>query len=135
MERMKRMLFRFTRGRALTHCKTFVQDGVTKVAYLVVFNYSGNSSDRVKKICDSFMGNSFDIPDMDSLDSVKKDVAIKITKSYSLHATSVRQLKEYLYAMNATSAKKDGVSKLEIYKCFVAKEKAIYAALNLLKLH
>jgi hypothetical protein len=37
--------------------------------------------------------------------------------------------------MNASSAKKDAVSKLEIYKCFVAKEKAIYNALNLLKLH
>jgi len=38
MERMKRMLFRFTRGRALTHCKSYEQDGVTKVAYLVVFS-------------------------------------------------------------------------------------------------
>jgi len=72
---------------------------------------------------------------MDSLASVKKDIDIKIAKSYSLHDTSVRQLKEYLYATNATSAKKDGVSKFEIYKCFVAKERAICNALNLLKLH
>lgn len=132
---MKRMLFRFTRGRALTHCKSYVQDGVTKVAYLVVFSASGNNSDRVKKICDSFLGNSFDIPEMDSLASVRKDIDIKIEKSYNLHNTSVRQLREYLYETNATSANKDGVSKLEIYKCFVAKERAIYNALNLLKLH
>lgn len=46
-ERMKKMLFRNTRGKALTYFKTFQQDGGEKVAYLVVFNASGGNKDRV----------------------------------------------------------------------------------------
>ena len=47
MERMKKMLFRITRGKALTHFKPFVQDGVEKVAYLVVFSAAGGNKERV----------------------------------------------------------------------------------------
>lgn len=47
MERMKKMLFRITRGKALTHFKDFEQDGISKVAYLVVFSAAGGNRDRV----------------------------------------------------------------------------------------
>ena len=55
-ERMRRMLFRATRGQALTHFRQFDQDGVSKVTYLVVFQAMGKSKDRIQRICDSFMG-------------------------------------------------------------------------------
>ena len=44
---MKKMLFRITRGKALTHFKEFEQDNVEKVAYLVVFNAAGGNKERV----------------------------------------------------------------------------------------
>ena len=47
MERMKKMLFRITRGKALTHQKNFDQDGVEKVAYLVIFSAAGGNKERV----------------------------------------------------------------------------------------
>jgi hypothetical protein len=82
------------------------------------------------------MGQRFEIPDMNGLPAVKVEIINKITKSQSLHETSVSQLKDYLFEMNSSSAhEQEGVSTLEIYKWFVAKEKAIYNALNLLKLH
>lgn len=136
MERMKRMLFRNTRGQALTYFKTFMQDEVEKVAYLVVFNASGGNKDRVQKICDSFMGKRFEIPDMNDLQAKKIEMVTKITKSRNLYNMSVDQLKDYLYELNRSSDQsQDNVSKLEIYKWFVAKEKAIYHALNMLKAH
>ena len=55
-ERMKKMLFRSTRGLALTHFKPYTQNEIEKAAYLVVFSGAGGNYDRVKKICDSFMG-------------------------------------------------------------------------------
>ena len=55
-ERMNRMLFRITRGRALTYFEDFVQDGVPKIVYMVVFQDGAMIRDRVQKICDSFMG-------------------------------------------------------------------------------
>jgi len=82
------------------------------------------------------MGQRFEIPDMQALNNVKAEIITKITKSKSLYETSVNQLTDYLFEMNSSSAQgQEGVSTLEIYKWFVAKEKAIYNALNLLKLH
>lgn len=138
MERMKRMLFRITRGKALTHFNGFMQDEVEKVAYLVIFSGSGGNQDRVQKICDSFLGQRFEVPDMSGLNTIFKETEIKINKSRSLYETSVNQLKDYLYEMNNSSSthhEDTGISTLEIYKWFVAKEKAIYNAMNMLKLH
>ena len=134
MERMKKMLFRITRGKALTHFRPFDQDGVEKVAYLVIFSAAGGNKERVQKICDSFMGQRFEIPDMNTLDEVLLEIRGKVNKSKNLYDTSVNQLKDYLYEMNSSSTEDAGVSTLEIYKWFVAKEKAIYNALNMLRL-
>lgn len=61
--RMQRMLFRITRGKALTHfSEPFVQDKQQKVVYMVVFQDGQMIRDRVTKICDSFMGSRFEIP-------------------------------------------------------------------------
>jgi len=61
---MKKMLFRSTRGLALTHFHCYTQSGIEKAAYLVVFSSMGGNQEKVKKICDSFMGQRFDIPNM-----------------------------------------------------------------------
>lgn len=66
-ERMRKMLFRATRGQPLTHFNAFEQDGVQKVAYLVVFQSMGKSRDRIQGICDSFMGQHFEIPGLGNL--------------------------------------------------------------------
>lgn len=138
MERMKKMLFRITRGRALTHFKPFTnEDGVEKVAYLVVFSAAGGNKERVQKICDSFMGQRFEIPDLNTLDEVILEIKEKIKKAINLRDTSIGQLKDYLYDLNSSKSHSNDseVSVLEIYKWFVAKEKAIYYAMNQLKLH
>lgn len=80
------------------------------------------------------MGQRFEIPDMSTLDEVLLEIRGKVDKSKGLYETSVNQLKDYLYEMNSSSTEDAGVSTLEIYKWFVAKEKAIYNALNMLRL-
>ena len=82
------------------------------------------------------MGQRFEIPDMNSLDEVLIETKGRIMKSKSLYDTSLNQLKDYLYEMNSSSNHQGekNVSTLEIYKWFVAKEKAIYHALNMLNL-
>ena len=81
------------------------------------------------------MGQRFEIPDMSTLDEVLLEIRGKVNKSKGLYETSVNQLKDYLYEMNSSSTEDEGVSTLEIYKWFVAKEKSIYYAMNQLKLH
>lgn len=58
------MIFRATRGKALTFCQDFNQNGVMKCSYMVVFQDMSGTSERVQKICDSFMGQRFDVPAM-----------------------------------------------------------------------
>lgn len=100
MERMKRMLFRVTRGKALTHFREFTQNDVEKVAYLVVFSAAGGNRERVQKVCDSFMGQRFEIPSMETLDDQLTEIGSKILKSKGLYETSVTQLKDYLFEKN-----------------------------------
>ena len=55
-ERMKKMLFRATRGMALTHFEEFDYQGELKCAYLVMFSGVGRYREKIQKICDTFMG-------------------------------------------------------------------------------
>lgn len=56
---------------------------------MVVFSAGGGNRERVQKICDSFMGQRFEIPDMNSLDEVLLEIKAKIEKSKNLWNTSV----------------------------------------------
>lgn len=134
-ERMKRMLFRATRGMALTHFNDYVQNGEAKCAYLVMFSGIGKYRERIQKICDTFMGQRFEIPDLTTLENVINENEGEINKSQEIYNMSLNMLKQYLYDMNSTLNENnvEDVSTLEIYKWFVAKEKSIYNFANHLK--
>jgi len=77
-DRMKKLLFRVTRGKALTHFYPFEQDGQMKATYMVVYQDGQIIRERVLKICESFMGQRFEVPAMtdmaDAVRKVKKDI-------------------------------------------------------------
>lgn len=70
-ERMTRLLFRTTRGKALTYFHDFDQGDVKKAVYMVVYQDGSMIRDRVQKICDSFMGQRFEVP---PLSNIKQEV-------------------------------------------------------------
>lgn len=84
-ERLKRMLFRATRGMALTHFNEFEQNGEAKCAYLVMFSGVGRFREKITKICDSFMGQRFEIPNLATLNAVIEDNGAEITKSEDIY--------------------------------------------------
>lgn len=65
-----------------------------------------------------------------------EDVRRNINESKNLTETSKRYLKTYLIQINQISSGEDSreinekISSLEVYKWFVAKEKALYHAMN-----
>jgi hypothetical protein len=75
-ERLKRLLFRATRGKALIFFQDIVNDPnapnakaiakfsklINKAVYIVVFQDGPQIRQRIMRICDSFMGQRFDIP-------------------------------------------------------------------------
>lgn len=81
------------------------------------------------------MGQRFDVPEMHRINAVFENTLLEIRKSRELLNTSKSQLQQYLYDIN-NSRNEQGFEKastLEIYAWFVAKEKAIYNALNMMK--
>lgn len=80
------------------------------------------------------------MPDITRINSAATKTQLEIKKSRELLNTSTYQLKQYLYDINESreaieegGVPKTKVSTLEIYAWFVAKEKAIYNALNMMK--
>jgi vacuolar-type H+-ATPase subunit I/STV1 len=69
-DRLKKLLFRATRGKALTFFEDFKQEGPTlgrkifhnKAVYIVVFQEGRQLREKIMRICDSFMGQRFDVP-------------------------------------------------------------------------
>lgn len=61
----------------------------------------------------------------------------QVVKAKALLDVSRDQLKDYLFEHNQSQpdSRHSGISTLEVYKWFIAKEKAICNALNMLKLH
>lgn len=134
-DRLKKMIFRATRGKALTYFFDFMQGGQSKTVYMVVFQDISGTSERVQKICDSFMGQRFDIPELGRVAEVTRNTTFEIDKSRKLLETSQYQLKQYLYDINNNRGENgdERASTLEIFAWFVAKERAIYNALNMMK--
>ena len=73
-ERFKKLIFRATRGNALAHFRDFDKpiinysgQQVYKAVYVVMFPDGDAIKNKINKICDSFMGEKYDIP-MEDLD-------------------------------------------------------------------
>ena len=68
--RLKKLLFRATRGKALTFFKDFevnagdIAKHKSKTVYIIVFQDGRQLRDKIVRICDSFMGQRFDLPPM-----------------------------------------------------------------------
>lgn len=83
------------------------------------------------------MGQRFDLPPLSGIDQKSKEVYRSINEFKALTETSKKQLRAYLSSINQISGDEgpvaERISALEVYKWFVAKEKALYQALNTMK--
>jgi vacuolar-type H+-ATPase subunit I/STV1 len=105
--RLKKLLFRATRGKALTFFEDFelpIKDSSgrlkTKSVYIVVFQEGRQIRDRIVRICDSFMGQRFDLPPLSGIEQKGKEVQRSIAEFKALTETSKKQLKQYLVSIN-----------------------------------
>ena len=86
-DRLKKLLFRATRGKALTYFRPYALPRIKvkgkfenreKLVYIVVFQDGRMIRDRITKICDSFMGQRFELPELyriqDKLEEVNRNI-------------------------------------------------------------
>ena len=77
-DRLKKLLFRATRGKALTFFSDFKTESKVvagqktlrdKSVYIVVFQEGKQMREKIMRICDSFMGQRFEIPPVQNIES------------------------------------------------------------------
>ena len=66
VSRFKRIVFRSTKGKSFVHTEQ-VSDEDKKSVYIVTFQDGGFLRDKIQKICDSFSGQRYDLPEVTEL--------------------------------------------------------------------
>lgn len=136
--RFKKLIFRATRGNALTYFESFNQPvkdyyghGVQKSVYVVIFQEGGTVRDKIVKICDSFLGERFDIPPGGVREKIN-EINAKINDTRNVMGATNEEVRNYLTKVNKMENSDSSV--IQLYKWFVIKEKALNENLNKLKM-
>lgn len=136
-ERFKKLVFRATRGNALCHFKDFEKpiidyygNEIHKTVYVVMFPDGEAIKEKISKLCDSFLGEKYDIPPGDIDDKIS-EVERKIRETKNIVQVTKEELKKYLVSIN--TLEDTDVSALKVYKWFIIKEKSLYVSLNKLR--
>jgi hypothetical protein len=108
--RLKKMVYRATRGKALTHFQDLNKEdlkdytGVTSLAlktvYVIVFQDGQTVREKLMKICDSFQGKNFELPrggDVNEIQSKIRELTRRIDDSTSLVGTTHVSLRKFLF--------------------------------------
>lgn len=136
--RFKKLIFRSTRGNALCYfddfkapIKDYYGNTTQKSVYVVIFQEGGAVREKIIRICDSFLGERFDLPYGGVQDKIN-EINSKINDTRNIMATTNEELRKYLVSINRVE--NTDASALIIYKWFVIREKALYENLNKLKM-
>lgn len=135
--RFRKLVFRATRGNALVYfsdIKKPIEDfyGVQyqKTVYCVLFQDSGTLRDKVTKICDSFLGQRFDVPN-GGVEAKINEITQKIKETISVMRITKEEVRKYLVSVN--TIEESDLSSCIVLKWFINKEKVLYQTLNKLK--
>lgn len=136
-ERFKRLIFRATRGNALCHFKDFDSpiidfygNEIHKCVYVVLFPEGEATREKINRICDSFLGEKYDIP-IGNIDEKIQEVNNKIKETKNIVEVTNQEIKKYLISIN--QLEDSDVAAIQVYKWFICKEKSLYNSLNKLK--
>jgi V-type H+-transporting ATPase subunit a len=136
-ERFNRLVFRATRGNAIVCFKEFTKPvvdyfgkGQMKSVYIIVFQEGEFIRDRINRICDSFMGDRYEIPS-DGFTAKLQDLEKKIRDGKKILTNTKEETRKFLVMTN--QMENEDASAMLVYEWYVIKEKSIYTTLNKLK--
>jgi vacuolar-type H+-ATPase subunit I/STV1 len=142
IERLRRLIFRSTKGKSYLYMKNYDdEDGILKTkrsVYIIVFWDGNHIRDKIQKICDSFSGNRYELPEIASIPGKIEEIKNSIENAKNVYDRTRTFLKEQLRNFDKISDSDDSeqqgkASTIYIYKMFLAKEKALYQTLNQMK--
>ena len=136
-DRLQRLIFRTTKGKSITENK--IIEGAqannkeeTRCAYIIMFWDGAMQRERIQKICDSFSGDRFDVPQNQmQINEAIRQVKGKIDDARRLVKDTRRGLRTQLLDFDRVQGQDDNsASTMYIFKMFLAREKAMFRTLN-----
>jgi len=149
--RMRRMIFRVTRGRALTTFSNFqIDDNEThqnillggeikqknskkinqrKKIFTIFFQSSKENIilGKVLKICDLFEASRYSVPRPEEISNTIKEIEMEIREKHNFLCEAEKSMMDFLIAKCGNN---QNTGQYHMYKLYFRKEKAIYTNLN-----
>ena len=136
--RMKRMLFRVSKGNVMSTFFDLIEDynkfdddciKVPKKIFVLFFNSSGEEilKSKILKVCDIFQVSRYSIPKSTTLENQINEVNELMFSNKALILGLNKSISNYIYDRIGSLSIP---SKYELYKIFVKKEKLIYTTLS-----
>jgi V-type H+-transporting ATPase subunit a len=136
-DRFNRLIFRATRGNAIVCFRPFTNPitdymgrVMMKTTFIVIFQDGEFIRDRIIRICDSFMGDRFEIPTSKFTDTLQ-DLETKIRDAKKILTHTKEETRKYLRMINTMENEES--SAIAVYEWYVVKERYVYDTLNKLK--
>ncbi len=104
---------------------------VNKSIYVVLYREGEAMKARLTRVCDSFSQDRFDIPE--NSEAKKAEIEHKTAETNHLIAMTRGEIKRSLQEITAV-VPSTKVSKLELMRLYLAKEKELYMKMNMLKM-
>jgi len=105
--------------------------------YIIVFWDGNHIRDRIQKICDSFSGQRYELPDLREIQPEIEKVTSSISDARNIYERTKQSLRDQLVQFDNIEGEAEDERKtsstIYIYKMFLAKEKALYKTLNQMK--
>ena len=145
IERLRRLIFRSTKGKSYMYIQEFDDDDEgestkKRSVYIIVFWDGDTIREKIQKICDSFSGQRYDLPEQNQITPQIEKTKNAIHDARNVYQKTKNSLRDQLVQFDKIEGdgeqgglgRKDS-STIFIYKMFLAKEKALYTNLNLCK--
>ena len=89
IDRLRRLIFRSTKGKSYMYIQEYHDDEETnqkkRSVYIIVFWDGNHIRDRIQKICDSFSGQRYDLPELKDINSQIQKIQSSITDARNVY--------------------------------------------------
>lgn len=127
-----------TKGKSYIYTEQFQDEDEDEIkeVYIVTFQDGNVMRDKIRRLCESFTGKIFDLPSAADLNLQMERMKNTIKDNKAVYENTRELLRQQL--MEFDTIQGDAVdsntsSTIYVYKMFLAKEKALYQTLNLMK--
>lgn len=110
-----------------------IQGAPRRSVYIIMYWDGPTIGSRISRICDSFSGQRYELPDGDIGPAIDR-VSASIGDARSVLEETRKSLRDQLLQFDKIDGEDDSnISTIYIYKMFLAKEKALYQTFNMMK--